>query len=359
MTSDPYRNDEDEEGLPPRLWLPGRLLVRRDREIELGEQAGWSDGGKIERWACSISVVQREQLDEETIKRLGVVVPNRVVDNSLAPHTARWLRGQPLICVERELTGSLVKAGVRVYQIGYDRGSERLTFSARGAGPSFNLNGRHPARWVLQGHEPPDEAIRIEESLGATVIGRLLRGLSGGVLTESSVDGTLDARELGQPDFLWPDAATRKMLSVKDSSAAACRQEGYWKQVYERADEHMDMMSAFLRKFGNAPQDTLRITVPVYGAVVRSDLPSLDIDCEQHGISYRIGGDQQATLRLPAITLHHVEHHDNWRPDQSLKRGAGAAVAFGQEHRAQQSRALWLAIASVALFGAVIWWLLV
>ncbi len=282
-----------------------------------------------------------------------------MVDNTVAPNTARWLRGQLLVCVEQELTGSLVTAGVRVFQIGYDRGSERLSFSARGGGePSFSLVGRHPARWTLSGDQLPEEAIRSEETVGRLVLGRLLRTLSNGVLCESAVDAALDARELVQPDFLWPDAATRKVLSVKDSSEAASRRERYWAQVYDRAAEYQDEMGAFLRKLGKAPQDTLRITVPVYGAVIRSDLPAIEVNCERHGINYKVGAAAQATVQLPSLTVFHVEHHDGWRPDQIVQEGSAGPVGLSQDQRAHQSRALWLAIASVALFGAVIWWLL-
>ncbi len=315
----------------PRVWVPGVAWVSEERELVVGPHVGFNGHGKafaqsrcahftrLEELRHTLWLVERRALSDGVIDEHAIILAERLLDPDAQPHARRWLAEQPLVCVSGMKVGRLVAAGLRVYTVSYGVDDEGVL--------SLSGEGGRRAPWSLHGRlidmlpadlrpEAPG-SLRSEAREVRTFVDRLLARLSRGALREVSVLNAWAARSLVEPGYGYHGATDGVPSTVERVHRDVRALDALFAQIYARAEEMRDDAHEMQRAVSGAPPDADKLRLPIYDGARREDLLELPVVIARDGrpgAEYRIGGELQRELSLPAEPRWIVARVASWSP---------------------------------------------
>ncbi len=250
------------------LRVPGLLFIdvpdkSGESIVHAGPSVGWVVPRGLRTWSREITVVSRVELSESVRAELKLGLPEELPAVTTLPHARRAAAASSLLAVEPALVEPLLAKGVRLHTIGFDRVTADLFYFAKGGkGPSVNVQGNLFEMIAPALSLSPEEGT-LEECLDG-LIDRILAELSGGTLTEESVELAAALSAVGE----GIQSSTEKMQAL----------EGYLVLAESRASEH----EAHAREVAKAIEDATRrgrvvVGVPRIGVLHRRVQAALEI----------------------------------------------------------------------------------
>lgn len=250
------------------LRVPGLLFIDSPDKsgesiVHAGPSVGWVVPRGLRTWSREITVVSRAELTESVRAELNLTLPEELPAVTTLPHARRAAAASSLLAVDPSLVEPLLAKGARIHTIGFDRVTADLFYFAKGGnGPSVSVQGNLFEMIAPALSLSPEEGT-LETCLDG-LIDRILAELSGGSLTEESVELAAALSAVGEG--IQPSTETMQAL------------EGYLVLAESRASEH----EAHARAVAKAVEDATRrgrvvVEVPRIGVLHRRVQPALDI----------------------------------------------------------------------------------
>ncbi len=349
-----------------RLWAPHRLFVTDDGELKLGRGVGQffdlpelppGTIGQRQRLLDArhtLWVVERSRLDEKLIEDYALVLPERLIDRDLQPHAHHWLAQLSLISISGVKSDRLVGEGrLRVYRVAVEERAGGLEFAVEAAG-----GGTEP--WTFSASvaelEATEHASDVSDPRGhlkpaVSVVDRVLRQLSAGVLDEDSVIAALQAVTLIEPGCGYRGALDGVPATIEEVQFGARALEAVFSQVDPRAETQQASVAAIAAALSMPRADEEPLPcVPLYGDVERLWVEPLALELGPLHGKCSVGGTEKTALVLSRELRFFVANSDRWQPTipAELRR------ELRQVLRARQPVPLWLAFLAVPLLVAII-----
>jgi hypothetical protein len=260
------QNKSRDEAAP--LAVPGVLCVTPTKPgqnvIHLGPAAGWMLPRGLMQWEQELSFVARADMTGELAKALRATLPHEQIAPKRFPMATKAAELSPFLPLANNLVEGARAAGVRVHTVGADRVSgDFYYFAEGGSGPPLQAQGN-----LIEMVAPTMSASATNADINAVLVNlidRLLGALSGGVVSELSVeladalprlsrDGTgLEGTDL--------EAFEKQSRTLADASA---RWAGAARQL-------ADALAASTRRGESRAQ------VPLFGEARQETAPALEV----------------------------------------------------------------------------------
>jgi hypothetical protein len=295
----PYRPEPGK--LRPALWLPGVVCVEclgdGKARLSAGPLVGWRVSRGVEDWKREVVLVEKAALDEERRNRL----PERRIDETRFAKLHRAALACPLVAFDVDEKADLLKAGLRVYHVGWHRVSSGGYVGVEGGGqPTRGVGGEIYGIPIhsVEGKPPPN--VDDDESPRPTV-DQILRAISDGAIGEEAVELATDLL-----DAL--DAPLERQRTDAQRDQALAHWETWLAELFTRAAPFEDECRSLARAIANAPSDG---PVPFYGELERVTQPAMVIGCSDHP-------EERERLTLPRVELYTVGEVEEFRPGYHL-----------------------------------------
>lgn len=327
-TSTTDRGRDDRASAPstlrPRLWYPGLAFVTQQGDLRLGPSVGYSseDGSfrrlrcghrsRLEYWTHTAWMVSRSALNAAVIREHAIILPETLIDREALPHAHRWLREQPLVCVSGATWQRLSAAGVCVFVVAFDVSGNGLLDIKSTGGPSG------PCSFTVA-FDALQDAVLVacngRASLDAhgdpSLIDRVLRLVSDGVLDESAVLNAFDARSVIEDGYGYRGALEGRFNDIGGLAQEFSSLDALFGQIFERATTMRSQAERLRIALGRAMPGAHTVSVPLYGAARRVNVPPL---CVPRAARWNAHGQTERDLELPAERRWTVGDSDSWSP---------------------------------------------
>ena len=352
--------------IPERVWVPRRLYVSDDGELKLGRGAGQlfdlpglpvGTIGRRQRLLDArhtLWVVERQALDEKLIEDYALVLPERLIDADVQPHAHRWLAHLPLVCISGIKSERIVREDrLRVYRVAVDerRGVLMFEVDASGGGKSPWSFGARAAELEAGGWGGEECESRLGLEPPSSMVDRLLRHLSGGVLDEESLVAALQAVTLVEPGCGYRGATDGVPATIEEVQFGARAVEAVFAQVDRRAEGQVAYADAIVAELSMARgEEKTSPTLPIYGEVQRVWDAERTLDLRAVNASYSSNGTELDVLALPREVRFFIGECDRWQP----RIPAELARELASVLRKRQPPPQWVALLMVALLIGLI-----
>ncbi|MBM4359145.1 MAG: hypothetical protein FJ096_13650 [Deltaproteobacteria bacterium] len=315
---------------PARVWLPGKLFVDDDGELVTGRGAGLlveADGfprqalgsvGKLVDLRHTMWLVERAKLDDTLVREFALVLPERLLDRDVQPFAHRWLAELPLVCFSGVKWDRIVRdERLGAYRVAIVERDARVFFELEVAGGkrrSLSLSVEVAAlEAAARASEAPDMRSTIRET---SIVDRLLREFTRGVLDEASVLAAFQAASLLEPGYGYRGALDGSPATIEQVQYGARALEAAFAAIEPRALTQRELAEAILESLvapvlEGAPPPR----VPTFGEAMRIVVPELRVSLASVGGSLREGSEAPDELVLPEVERWFVAEVEPWRPE--------------------------------------------
>ncbi|MCL2448069.1 MAG: hypothetical protein FWD17_03885 [Polyangiaceae bacterium] len=282
-------------------------LLSGKSAVRIGPAAGWLNPRGIQHWEREVLFVARADVTPELARGLRATLPVEQIAPKRYPLAHRAAEASPLVVIAPNLAGDARARGVRVHSVGIDRVSSGFFYLAEGGeGDSVHAHAN-----LIEMLLPSVGASPTNAEIAAVledVVDRLLVTLSGGVITELTVE--------------LADALPR--LARDGTGLAEVDLDAFEAQARSLAEGSLDWSDAVRRLaavLGEAEGRGREVeTVPLYGDARRERLPPLDVI-----VSGR-------TLRLPALHRWTVRGTPRLGAGETAGRARGSNLAAAPDN---------------------------